>query len=181
MTKLPIVSFLGKAHGRKKTLFHLKMSTICFLKESESRVLLINLSAPHQNKQKNPLLKYLFQFKSTGRNYGVMPGSLVAQGKESACQCRRCGCNPWVGKSPWIRKWQPTPPVFLPSESRGWRSLAGYSPQTQKRIRHDLATKQQQWSYAAITRMLFTQSFLVWGLCFGRTLKRQSVSWKIFN
>ena len=33
-------------------------------------------------------------------------------GKETACQCRRCKkCefNPWVGKIPWRRKWQPTP------------------------------------------------------------------------
>ena len=28
--------------------------------------------------------------------------------KESACQCRRRGFNPWVGKIPWRRKWQPT-------------------------------------------------------------------------
>ena len=28
---------------------------------------------------------------------------------------------------PWRRKWQPTP-VFLPGESHGQRSLAGYSP-----------------------------------------------------
>ena len=33
----------------------------------------------------------------------------------------------WVGKIPWSRKWQPTP-VFLPGESHGQRSLAGYSP-----------------------------------------------------
>ena len=32
-----------------------------------------------------------------------------------------------VGKIPWRRKWQP-PPVFLPGESHGQRSLAGYSP-----------------------------------------------------
>ena len=25
-------------------------------------------------------------------------------GKESACQCRRHGFNPWVGKIPWRRK-----------------------------------------------------------------------------
>ena len=39
-------------------------------------------------------------------------------GKESACQCRRyrrCGFDPWVGKSPWRRKWQPIP-VFLPGK-----------------------------------------------------------------
>ena len=35
--------------------------------------------------------------------------------------------GPWVGKLPWRRKWQPTP-VFLPGESHGQRSLAGYSP-----------------------------------------------------
>ena len=30
-------------------------------------------------------------------------------GKESACQSRRLGFNPWVGKIPWRRKLQPTP------------------------------------------------------------------------
>ena len=40
---------------------------------------------------------------------------------------KRPGFDPWVGKIPWRRKWQPTP-VFLPGESHGWRSLVGYSP-----------------------------------------------------
>ena len=31
--------------------------------------------------------------------------SPVAQGKDSACQCRRHGFNPWIGKIPWRRKW----------------------------------------------------------------------------
>ena len=48
-------------------------------------------------------------------------------GKEPACQCRRCGFNPWVRKIPWRRKWQATP-IFLPWKSHGQRSLAGYSP-----------------------------------------------------
>ena len=26
-------------------------------------------------------------------------------GKESTCQCRRCGFDPWVGKIPWRKKW----------------------------------------------------------------------------
>ena len=34
-------------------------------------------------------------------------------GKESTCQCRTCGFNPWVRKILWRRKWQPTP-EFLP-------------------------------------------------------------------
>ena len=35
--------------------------------------------------------------------------------------------DPWVGKIPWRRKWQPTP-VLLPAKSHGHRSLVGYSP-----------------------------------------------------
>ena len=65
-----------------------------------------------------------------------------------ACQCRRCkrlGFDPWAGKIPWRRKWQPTP-VFLPWKSHGQRSLAGKSPGV-TRVRHDLATKQQQKSH----------------------------------
>ena len=38
----------------------------------------------------------------------------------------RPGFNPWVGKIPWRREWQPTP-VFLPGKSYGQRSLADYS------------------------------------------------------
>ena len=37
------------------------------------------------------------------------------------------GSDPWGGKIPWSRKWQPTP-VFLPGKSHGQRSLVGYSP-----------------------------------------------------
>ena len=56
--------------------------------------------------------------------------SVAYHGKESTCQYRRCkrqGFDPWVGKIPWSRKWQPTP-VSLPGKSHGQRSLAGYSP-----------------------------------------------------
>ena len=42
-------------------------------------------------------------------------------------QCRRRGFDPWVGKIPWRRKWQPTP-VFLTGEPHVQRSLVGYSP-----------------------------------------------------
>ena len=50
-------------------------------------------------------------------------------GREPTCQYRRHwrrGFNPWMGKIPWRRKWQPTP-VFLPGKSHRQRSLAGYS------------------------------------------------------
>ena len=42
--------------------------------------------------------------------------------KEPACQCRRPGFHPWVGKIPGRREWQSTP-VFSAGEAHGWRSL----------------------------------------------------------
>ena len=54
-------------------------------------------------------------------------------GKESACEFRRHGFDPWVGKIPCRRKWQPTP-VFLSGKSHGQRSLVGYSPQRCKEL-----------------------------------------------
>ena len=47
-------------------------------------------------------------------------------GKESACQCRKRGLDPWVRKISCRRKWQTTT-VFLPGESHGQRSPM-YSP-----------------------------------------------------
>ena len=50
-------------------------------------------------------------------------------GKESACWYKRLWrgrFNPWVRKIPWRRTWQLNP-VFLPGESQGERSLAGYT------------------------------------------------------
>ena len=57
------------------------------------------------------------------------PGA--ASSKEPATHAgdiKRCEFDPWMGNIPWRRTWQPTP-VFLPGESHGQRSLAGYSPQ----------------------------------------------------
>ena len=44
---------------------------------------------------------------------------------------KRHGLDPWVRKMPRRRAWQPTA-VFLPGESQGERSLAGYSPRGHK-------------------------------------------------
>ena len=72
-------------------------------------------------------------------------GLLIAQvsrrrglpgGKRIYSQCRRHRFDPWVGKIPWRRKQQPTP-VFLPGESHGQRSLAGYSPGTTEQLNND--------------------------------------------
>ena len=61
-----------------------------------------------------------------------------SSGEEPGWQCgrrKRRGLDPWVGKTPWRRKWQPTP-VFLPGKSNGQRSVAGYSPWG-SRVGHD--------------------------------------------
>ena len=56
--------------------------------------------------------------------YVISTAFLVAQ-MVICLQCKRPRFDSWVGKIPWSGKWQPTP-VFLPGESHGQRSLAGY-------------------------------------------------------
>ena len=63
-------------------------------------------------------------FKENGFSYRV------------CLQCRRPGFDPWVGKIPWRRKWQPTP-VLLPRKCHGRRSLVSMGLQ---RVGHDWAT-----------------------------------------
>ena len=58
------------------------------------------------------------------RSQICFPGD--TSGKESSCRCWRLLFHPWVKKIRQRRKGQPTP-VFLPGESHGQRSLAGYS------------------------------------------------------
>ena len=62
--------------------------------------------------------------------YGIYHVPDGISGNGPTCQCsrhKRLRFDPWVGKSPWSRKRQPTP-VFLPGQFHGERSLAGYSP-----------------------------------------------------
>ena len=71
-------------------------------------------------------------------------------GKEHICQCRRlkrCRFNPWVGKIPRRRKWQPIL-VFMPGKFHRPRRLAGYSPWSH-RIRHDWATNTHTHTYTS--------------------------------
>ena len=51
------------------------------------------------------------------------------RGKESTCQCRRYGFNPWVKKIPWRRKWQLTPASLL-GKSHGQKNPVGYIQST---------------------------------------------------
>ena len=79
-----------------------------------------------------------FSKKAIGNRTHGLPRWL--SGKESTCQYRKGGFDPWVRKIPWRSKWQTTP-VLLPGKSHGQRSLGGYSPWGLRRVRQDLETK----------------------------------------
>ena len=87
-------------------------------------------------------------------------------GKESACQCRRCRFEPWVGKIPWSRELQPTP-VLLPGEFHGQRILVGCSSQGHKEsdmtevIKHGMRRKKARSSPGPL---LLGYQFHSWGL-----------------
>ena len=49
-----------------------------------------------------------------------------------------------MGREDLLEKGMVTTSVFLPGKSYGQRSLVGYSPRDHKRVRHDIATKQQE-------------------------------------
>ena len=63
-------------------------------------------------------------------------------GRESACQCKRRRFDPWVGKIPWRRKWQPFQYSCLenPMDRATWQGCRSMGLQ---RVRHDLPTEQQ--------------------------------------
>jgi len=79
-----------------------------------------------RNKRENNQTPRHFLYENYLKQLGFPGGP---SGEDPTCQCRRhkrSGFDPWVGKIPWKRAWQPTP-VFLPGESHGQRTLASYS------------------------------------------------------
>ena len=85
----------------------------------------------------------------------AFPGG--ASGKEPACRCRRRerqGFDPWVGKIPWRRAWQPTP-VFLPGESHG-EELAGCTPWGREELDTTEGLSTRHTHQELLTHRLFT-------------------------
>ena len=79
------------------------------------------------------------QQKSDLVTSAILVSFLAAQWSRIACQCKRCGFDPWVREIPGRRKWQPAP-VFLleipwTEESGGQQSMGSH------RIAHNLATE----------------------------------------
>ena len=56
--------------------------------------------------------------------------------KESACNAGDPGFDPWFGKIPWRRAWQPTP-VFLPGESPWTEVPGGLQSMGSQRVGHN--------------------------------------------
>ena len=79
-------------------------------------------------------MKNLFKMLASNLYNGA---SLIAQRVKNlptnAGDTGDMGSIPGLGRSPWSRKWQPTP-VFLPGKSHGQRSLVGHSPWHCKRV-----------------------------------------------
>ena len=92
------------------------------------------MNLPTKQKHTHRRREQAYDYKGGGikQEFGInrykFPGG--ASGKEYTCQYRRYRrprFDPWVGKMPWRRKWQPSP-VFLPGKSHGQTGLVGYSP-----------------------------------------------------
>ena len=76
-------------------------------------------------------------FEEAKLHWEYFPGG--TSGKEHTCQCRRHKrhrFDPWVGKIPWRRAWQPTP-VFLPGESPWTEEPDGLQSIELQRVGHD--------------------------------------------
>ena len=95
-----------------------------------------------------------------GESY-LKPGG--ASDKEPICQCRRHetwdpGFDPWVGKIPWRRAWQPTP-KFLPGEAHRTEELGGLQSTGLQRIRYNWGDSTQTHTDALNERMVSVMLF----------------------
>ena len=92
-------------------------------------------------------------------------GSLIVACKWIHLQCGRPGFDPWVGKIPWRRAWQPTP-VFLPRESPWMKEPGGLQSIGLQRVRHDWSDLEcihnalgpEWWHYSKENRWLELQN-----------------------
>ena len=76
--------------------------------------------------------------KMKGIPHGRLPWWL--SDKESSCQCRGPGFNPWVWNIPWRREWLPTTVTWRISWTEEPDRLPSMGSQ---KVGHNLATEQQ--------------------------------------
>ena len=85
----------------------------------------------------------------------------LVSGKESACQCRRRGFDPWIKKIP-LEKKMATHSSILAKDISWRKEPGGLQSIGSERVRHDWATKQHQsqstvvqWQPSLISKKLF--------------------------
>ena len=138
------VHSLGKTLLAFDLLRFVLQGQICLLLHVSLDFLLLHSSKSNYPSTKNKLKKktgFTWQVSSQqtqpsqgareGRTYYLqqvkrLPGGFPdgSEVKASAWNAGDLGLIPGSGRSPWRRKWQPTP-VLLPGESHGGRSLVG--------------------------------------------------------
>ena len=90
----------------------------------------------------------------------------VVKNQPANAEDTRDGSDPWVGMTPWRRKWQPTP-VFLPGKSHGQRirraTVHGIAESRQESTHYCILLLKNRWQPMKIPK-LTTQFSLVQSL-----------------
>ena len=93
------------------------------------------------------------------RNEGLL---MWCSGKEPTCQCRRCRrCefNPWAGKIPWRRAWQPT--LENPMDRGAWQAIVHRVTKSQTQLKL-LSARTHTCTHTHTYRYLFYNHLLNW-------------------
>ena len=116
-----LIHKIGKIYGSIRSPHYL----LGFLSDSTGKESACNMGhLPDLGRSPGEGKGYLLQYSGLENSmdyivHGVMKcrtGLSDFHFKESTCQCRNCrspGFDPWVGKIPQRRKWQPTPVCLL--------------------------------------------------------------------
>ena len=118
-------TWLPERLGNVVSSLHLVRWPVCWGENLESLIL---MEDREDKLFETPGSLWYKGFKTEG--YPVIGLPRWYSDEQPTFQCRRHkrhGFNPWVGKIPWSRKWQPIL-VFLPGKFHGQRSLVVYSP-----------------------------------------------------
>ena len=76
-------------------------------------------------------------------------------------RCGRPGFDPWVGKTPWRRVWQPTG-VFLPGESPWTAEPGGLQSMGSQRVGHDWVANTHSWEVGSIQSLPSQHKGRIW-------------------
>ena len=110
-----------KAQGKQRQMCSMPLPS------ARSVCTIINKQTKKDTKSYLEKLKLIQTSKIEQLNELWFPGGSVVKSLPEMQETQRLGFDPWVGKIPWRRKWEPTL-VFLPRESHGQGSLMGYCP-----------------------------------------------------